>query len=136
MKKRTNFTLRTTIYLTIVGLLALTGVFYAANPGKRATVPKSVTAPDVPMAHPTPFAMLEGPNGVAAIPGSVYATQQCSQNLSLIDCQGAASTVATIPGSGCPVERYMAVAPIQSAAAGFTPRDLFITQGADIFKFS
>ena len=48
MKKRTKFTLRTTIYLTIVGLLALTGVFYAANPGKLATVPKSVAAPDAP----------------------------------------------------------------------------------------
>ena len=30
----------------------------------------------------------------------------------------------------------MAVAPIQSTAAGFTPRDVFITQGDDIFKFS
>ena len=44
--------------------------------------------------------------------------------------------MATIPGSGCPVEKYMAVAPIQSTAAGFTPRDVFITQGDDIFKFS
>ena len=136
MKKRRKIKPRTKIYLTIVGLLALTGVFYAANPSQRATVPKSVASPDVPTAHPTPFAMLEGPNGVAAIPGAVYATQQCSQNLSLIDCNGIATTVATIPGSGCPVERYMAVAPIQSAAAGFTPRDIFITQGADIFKFS
>ena len=33
-----------------------------------------------------------------------------------------------------PVEKYLAVAPIQSTAAGFTPRDVFITQGADIFK--
>ena len=32
MKKRTKITLRTKIYLTIVGLLALTGVLYAANP--------------------------------------------------------------------------------------------------------
>ena len=45
MKKRTKITLRTKIYLTIVGLLALTGVFYAANPSKLATVPKSVAAP-------------------------------------------------------------------------------------------
>ena len=75
MKKRTKITLRTKIYLTIVGLLALTGVFYAANPSQRATVPKSVAAPDVPaVAHPTPFAMLPGPNGVAAIPGTVLAT--------------------------------------------------------------
>ena len=32
MKKRTKITLRTKIYLTIVGLLALTGVLYAATP--------------------------------------------------------------------------------------------------------
>src|SRR4029077_1507267 len=54
-----------------------------------------------------------------------------------IDCQGNVTTVATIPGAvGTPVEKYLAVAPIQSTAAGFTPRDVFITQGADIFKFS
>jgi hypothetical protein len=116
MKKRTKITLRTKIYLTIAGLVALTGILYAANP--------------------TPFATLTGPNGVAAIPDAVFATQQCSQNLSSIDCQGNVSVEATIPGSGCPVERYLAIAPIQSAAAGFTPRDVFITQGADIFKFS
>ena len=32
MKKRTKITLRTKIYLTIVALLALTGVIYAASP--------------------------------------------------------------------------------------------------------
>ena len=37
MKKRTKITLRTKIYLTIVGLLALTGVFYAANPAPFAS---------------------------------------------------------------------------------------------------
>ena len=117
MKKRTKITLRTKIYLTIVALLTLTGMFYAANP--------------------TPFATLEGPNGVAAIPTVVLATQQLSQNLSAIDCQGNVTTVATIPGAvGTPVEKYLAVAPIQSTAAGFTPRDVFITQGTDIFKFS
>ena len=67
----------------------------------------------------------------------MFATQQCTQNLSTIDCNGIVSTVATIPGSGClRMERYLAIAPIQSAAAGFTPRDIFITQGHDIFKFS
>src|SRR6476659_9489307 len=99
MKKRINFTLRTTIYLAILGLVTLTGVFYAANPSQRATVAKSVAAPaapDTPMANPTPFAMLEGPNGVAAIPTVVLATQQLSQNLSAIDCQGNVTTVATI----------------------------------------
>jgi hypothetical protein len=33
MKKRTKFSLRTKIYLTIVGLLALTGIIYAVPPG-------------------------------------------------------------------------------------------------------
>ena len=140
MKKRTKITLRTKIYLTIVAVLALTGVFYAANPSQRATVQKSVAAPgapDAPMSNPTVFATLEGPNGVAAIPGLVLATQQLSQNLSAIDCNGTVTTVATIPGAvGTPVEKYLAVAPIQSANAGFTPRDVFITQGTDIFKFS
>ena len=32
MKKRTKFSLRTKIYLAIVGLFTLTGVLYAANP--------------------------------------------------------------------------------------------------------
>ncbi|HEX3619042.1 MAG TPA: hypothetical protein VHU16_01580 [Candidatus Udaeobacter sp.] len=40
MKKRTKIT------LTIVGLLALTGIIYAANPSELATVPDSVEAPD------------------------------------------------------------------------------------------
>ena len=39
MKKRTKITLRTKIYLTIVALLALTGVFYAANPTFFTNVP-------------------------------------------------------------------------------------------------
>ncbi len=109
MKKRTKFTLRTKIYLTIVALLALTGMFYAANPSQRATVAKSAAAPgapDAPMSNPTVFATLEGPNGVAAIPSVVLATQQLSQNLSAIDCQGNVTTVATIPGAvGTPVRK-------------------------------
>jgi len=49
MKKRTKITLRTKIYLTIVALLALTGVFYASNP--------------TPFSGGVPF-----PTGVAAAP--------------------------------------------------------------------
>src|SRR4029077_2615887 len=37
MEKGTKISLRTKIYLTIVGLLALTGVFYAANPAPFAS---------------------------------------------------------------------------------------------------
>src|SRR5215217_6771035 len=99
MKKRIKITFRTKLYLTIAALLTLTGVFYAANPRKVATIPNAIAAPAgpaVPMANPTPFATLEGPNGVAAVPGAVFATQQCSQNLSVIDCQGNVSTAAVI----------------------------------------
>jgi hypothetical protein len=40
MKKRTKFSLRTKIYLTLVGLLAITGALYAfpANPVTFATL--------------------------------------------------------------------------------------------------
>ena len=46
--------------------------------------------------------------------------------------------MTTIPGPAWSpaVEKYMAVAPTQSTAAGFTPRDVFITQSDDIYKFS
>ena len=59
---------RTTITLTIVGLLALTGIFYAANPSFFAIVP--------------------GPIGVAAAPDQVLVTEYSSQNLDTIDCKG------------------------------------------------
>ena len=41
MKTRTKITLRTKIYLTIGGLLTLTGIFYAATAIPFATVPRS-----------------------------------------------------------------------------------------------
>ena len=47
------------------------------------------------------------------------------------------SVLAQIPGPVGPcVEKYLAIAPTQSVAAGFTPSDIFITQGDDIYKFS
>jgi hypothetical protein len=124
MKKRTKITLRTKIYLTIVALLALVGTFYAATALPFATIPG------------------DGPVGVAAIPGQVLATQFCNQNLDLLDCNGNFSVLAQIPlpnptpPPGTCIEKYLAVAPIQSVAAGFTPRDVFITQKDDIYKFS
>ena len=118
MKKRIKITLRTKIYLTIVALLALTGIFYAANP--------------------IPFATLQGPVGVAAIPAEVFATQHAATKISMRSTAMGMSRCwrrSRVPVGPC-VEKYLAVAPIQSAAAGFTPRDVFITQGADIYKFS
>ena len=137
MKKRTKITLRTKIYLTIVGLLALTGVFYAANPSQLATVPKSVAA-RLPWPIQLPLPCSQGRRR-GRCPG--YCARdpiQRNQNLSRIDCDGNVTSVATIPGPVrlLRVEKYMAIAPIQSTAAGFTPRDVFITQGDDIYKFS
>ncbi len=39
MKKRTKISLRTKIYLTIVGLLAMAGIIYAATPFQFSTFP-------------------------------------------------------------------------------------------------
>ena len=60
MKKRSKITLRTKIYLTIVALLALTGIFYAANPTPFATV-------DGPEAWPLPRLICSRPNSAAKI---------------------------------------------------------------------
>ena len=115
MKKNT---LRTKITLTIAGLFAMAGVFYAANP--------------------TSFAPVLAPIGVAAAPDLLLVTENCSQNIDTIDCFGNVSTLAAIPGNGgsggC-AEKYLAIAPFQSANTGFTPRDIFVTQGAEITKF-
>ena len=54
-----------------------------------------------------------------------------------VDCMGNFSTLGMIPFGIRPcMERYMAIAPAQSANAGFTPRDLFIAEGENIYKFS
>ena len=44
--------------------------------------------------------------------------------------------VGVIPNGNSPcIEKYLAIAPVQSVAAGFTPRDVFITEGQDIYKY-
>jgi hypothetical protein len=115
MKKRTKITLRPKIYLTIAGLLTLTGVLYAANP--------------VPFSSGVPF-----PTGVAAATDQLLVTPYCADEIDQIDCNGNASFFADIPGFGSCREKYLTFAPSQSAAAGFTPRDVFVTQGAMVFK--
>jgi len=121
MKKRTKITLRTKIYLTIVALLALTGVFYASNP-----IP--FTAPGAP-----PF-----PTGVAAAPDLLLVSEFCSENIDKIDCNGNASLFATLPGNGSCLEKYLTIAPAQSvnSSVPFTPRDVFVTEGPNIYKIS
>jgi hypothetical protein len=115
MKKRTKITLRPKIYLTIAGLLTLTGVLYAANP--------------VPFSSGVPC-----PTGVAAATDQLLVTPYCADEIDQIDCNGNASFFADIPGFGSCREKYLTFAPSQSAAAGFTPRDVFVTQGAMVFK--
>jgi len=116
MKKGTKITLRTKIALTIVGLLAHTGVFYAANP--------------TPFSSGVPF-----PTGVAASRDLLLVSEYCTGNIDTLDCNGNVSLFATIsqPPNNC-FEKYLAIAPSQSAAAGFTPRDVFVTQGPEVYK--
>src|SRR6266705_5492045 len=115
---------KTTISLTIAALLSLSGMVYAANHVLFSFIVGTFNA---------------GPIGVAGSSDTLFATQFCNPQLLSIDCiTGLPSPVATIPGfpSGQCLERYMAVAPAVSANAGFTPRDVFITQGTQIFKFT
>src|SRR5215470_8113384 len=117
MTKRNQITLRTKIYLAIVGLLALTGILYAANP--------------MQFSSQVPF-----PNGVAASPDLLLVSEYCSENVDSLDCNGNATLYATFPGFGSCREKYMAVAPSESTMAGFTPRDVFGTEGPLIFKIT
>src|SRR5262249_47212758 len=130
---------RTTIALTIVGLVAVAGIFYAANPRPVVTVstPQSRLPhpPNHPDANPQPFANLSpnAPIGVAASKTEVFATEYCTQNIDTIDCFGNVRKLGTIPGTGCG-EKYMTIAPSQAAMAGFTPRDIFIASGLNVYR--
>jgi cell division septation protein DedD len=114
---------RTTISLTVAALLSLSGMVYAANHALFSFIVGTFNA---------------GPIGVAGSPDTLLATQFCDPQLLSIDCLGIPTPLTTIPGfpSGQCLERYMSVAPLASAPAGFTPRDIFITQGTQIFKFT
>ena len=98
-----------------MGLLALTGIIYAANP--------------MPFSSGVPF-----PTGVAAAPDFLLVSEFCSENIDKIDCNGNATVFAMLPGFGSCREKYVAIAPSQSAGAGFTPRDVFAVEGALVFK--
>ena len=117
MKKRSKFTLRTKIYLTIAALLALTGVFYA----------------QFPPAHPSPFTGgVPFPTGVAAAPDLLLVSEYCSENIDQVDCNGNVSLFATLPGNGACREKYMTIAPSMSANAGFTPRRFYHRRRFDL----
>jgi hypothetical protein len=77
---------------------------------------------------------------VAAGPADLIATEYCSftgfTNIDKIDCVGGFAPIGEIPtpnGGGCE-ELYVAIAPNQSANAGFSPRDYFITAGPNIWQ--
>src|SRR5215831_17467816 len=105
---------RTKITLSIAGFLSLAGIFYAANP--------------------TPFATVNTPIGVAASGTDLIVTEYCGHNVDTLDCQGNVTLLATLPGISDCREEYVTIAPSQSANAGFTPRDIFVTQGAAIYN--
>jgi len=142
---------RTTITLTILGILALTGIFYAANPQPFATIRAPVSgreiAPAQPadsptptptvFASPTPFATVNIPIGVAASSTDLIVSEWCTQNIDTVDCFGNVSLLAMIPGfPGTCFEKYLAIAPSQSALATppWSPRDIFVTQGAQVWQ--
>src|SRR5438093_3310547 len=112
--KMNKIPLRTKIYLTIVLLLSLTGVFYAANP--------------------TFFTNVPFPTGVAASRDLLLVSEYCTENIDKVACDGTVSLFAMTPGFGSCREKYMAIAPSQSANAGFTPRDALVTEGALVYK--
>src|SRR6476660_4926843 len=117
MKKRIKITLRTKIYLTIVALLSLTGVFYAANPTVFVMPGHGVSRPISPAVTQTQFFVSQYENG----------------QIDTVDCLGIGSFFSTIVSTGL-VEKYMAIAPAESVAAGFNPGDLFVTRNQQVLK--
>ena len=111
---KNKFSPRTKITLTIAGLLSLAVILYAANP--------------------TPFATVNTPIGVAASGTDLIVTEYCGHNVDTLDCQGNVTLLATLPGISDCREEYVTIAPSQSVNAGFTPRDIFVTQGPAIYK--
>src|SRR2546430_6318377 len=122
---------RTTIGLTIGGLLTMAGMLYAATP--------------IFFVFDGPFGV-QGPLGVAAAPADMFISDYCNQPdlparliIRKVNCDGTTSEYAAIPSdfqNNC-YEKYMAMAPLSSASATpfpFTPRDLFVTDGNKIWK--
>ncbi|HEX4708596.1 MAG TPA: hypothetical protein VH229_12800, partial [Candidatus Udaeobacter sp.] len=118
MKKRTKIPLRTKITLTTVALLTLTGVFYAANPTVFVSPGHGVFQPI----------------GMAADAGHLYVSQYEDNEIRVVDCFGNGTLFGTLPGpTQALVEKYMVLAPAQSATAMFTPGDLFVTLREQVY---
>ena len=117
---------KTTITLTIAGLLGLAGVLYGAGTYSFFSLDIDPNG-------------ISGPIGVAASKTDVIATEYCSQNIDTIDHLGNVSVLAMIPAPVPPScgEKYLTIAPLESASATpvpFTPRDIFVTNGILIYK--
>jgi len=114
MKKRTKISLRTKIYLTILGLLTLSGIIYAANP---------VT-----------FSVFPGLTGVAVSKSELFTTGFADPNSGIytLNCAG----IPTLYQASASAEKYIAIAPAQAGPPNntFTPRDIFVTFGSFIFR--
>ena len=61
-------------------------------------------------------------------------TEYCGHNVDTIDCQGNVTLLATLPGLSDCREEYVTIAPSQAANAGFTPGDIFVTQGSAVYN--
>ena len=78
MKK---ITLRTKIYLTLVGLLALTGVLYASTPSVFVSPGNGVYRPI----------------SLAADPDSSFVSQYIDNQIKMVDCFGIGTLFGTLP---------------------------------------
>ena len=114
MKKRTKISLRTKIYLTIVGLLAMAGIIYAATP---------VT-----------FSTFQSLTGVAVSKTEFFTTGYAPPNVDIytLNCAGMPTTYA----ASAAAEKYIAIAPAQAGFPNntFTPRDVFVTYANQIYR--
>src|SRR5438067_851390 len=140
-----NMKRKTTITLTIAGLLGLAGMLYAANhqlfggvqdPTFHARPTGAPPAPAAPnqlasffsnVHNPDPSPHQAGPLGVAAAPADLIATEYCAfgnpdptfTNVDKIACDGSFATIAQIatPGGGGCAELYMTIAPALAMGA-------------------
>src|SRR6185369_2384379 len=91
MKKRTKISLRTKIYLTIVGLLAMAGIIYAATPFQ--------------------FSTFQSLTGVAVSKTDLFTTGFGPPNTGVytLNCAG----IPTLYQASAAAEKYIAIAPAQ-----------------------
>src|SRR5262249_5200416 len=83
------------------------------------------------------FAPFPQATGIAVSTDHMYATGWCNQNFTGFDCLGNPTVLGVIPAGDNPcIEKYIEIAPRQAVMAGFTVKDVFITEGQNIYKFT